>query len=261
MTDTCPLIPPSPESAISRPILSLQGVHKSFGHTEVLRDISLDVQRGQVVVIIGPSGSGKSTLCRTMNRLERIDSGRIVFNDTDLPAEGKALAAMRSDIGMVFQSFNLFPHMSVLENIMLCPVRVRRETKARAEEHARELLAQVGLSEKADAYPPQLSGGQQQRVAIARGLAMRPEIMLFDEPTSALDPEMVREVLDVMRELADGGMTMIVVTHEMGFAKATADRIIFLDDGQIREDSPPQEFFTAPKSARAQDFLSRVLEH
>ncbi|GAP54467.1 glutamate transport ATP-binding protein GluA [Arthrobacter sp. Hiyo6] len=261
MTDTCPLIPPSPESAISRPILSLQGVHKSFGHTEVLRDISLDVQRGQVVVIIGPSGSGKSTLCRTMNRLERIDSGRIVFNDTDLPAEGKALAAMRSDIGMVFQSFNLFPHMSVLENIMLCPVRVRRETKARAEEHARELLAQVGLSDKADAYPPQLSGGQQQRVAIARGLAMRPEIMLFDEPTSALDPEMVREVLDVMRELADGGMTMIVVTHEMGFAKATADRIIFLDDGQILEDSPPQEFFTAPKSARAQDFLSRVLEH
>ncbi|GAT89434.1 arginine ABC transporter ATP-binding protein [Paenarthrobacter nicotinovorans] len=196
-----------------------------------------------------------------MNRLESIDSGRIVFNNEDLPVEGKPLAAMRSNIGMVFQSFNLFPHMTVLENIMLCPMRVRKENKREAERHARELLSRVGLAEKADSYPPQLSGGQQQRVAIARGLAMRPEVMLFDEPTSALDPEMVREVLDVMRSLADEGMTMVVVTHEMGFAKATADRVIFLDGGQVLEDAPPSEFFAAPKTARARDFLSRVLEH
>ncbi|BCW44997.1 amino acid ABC transporter ATP-binding protein [Arthrobacter sp. StoSoilB5] len=261
MTDLRSLVSTSPENAVTTPILSLQGVNKSFGNTQVLRDISLDIKRGEVIVVIGPSGSGKSTLCRTMNRLESIDSGKIVFNDRDLPVEGKALAAMRSNIGMVFQSFNLFPHMTVLENIMLCPVRVRRENKQQAEQHARALLDRVGLAEKADAYPAQLSGGQQQRVAIARGLAMRPEVMLFDEPTSALDPEMVREVLDVMRSLADEGMTMVVVTHEMGFAKATADRVIFLDGGQILEDAPPIEFFAAPKSIRAKDFLSRVLEH
>ncbi|MDQ0103038.1 glutamate transport system ATP-binding protein [Paenarthrobacter nicotinovorans] len=259
MTDT--LVSTSPEHLVTTPILSLQGISKSFGHTKVLRDISLDIQRGEVIVVIGPSGSGKSTLCRTMNRLESIDSGRIVFNNEDLPVEGKPLAAMRSNIGMVFQSFNLFPHMTVLENIMLCPMRVRKENKREAERHARELLSRVGLAEKADSYPPQLSGGQQQRVAIARGLAMRPEVMLFDEPTSALDPEMVREVLDVMRSLADEGMTMVVVTHEMGFAKATADRVIFLDGGQVLEDAPPSEFFAAPKTARARDFLSRVLEH
>lgn len=261
MTNTSSLVSTPSENAVTTPILSLQNINKSFGHTKVLHDISLDIKRGEVIVVIGPSGSGKSTLCRTMNRLESIDSGRIIFNDRDLPVEGKALAAMRSNIGMVFQSFNLFPHMTVLENIMLCPVRVRRENKQHAEQHARELLDRVGLAEKADAHPPQLSGGQQQRVAIARGLAMRPEVMLFDEPTSALDPEMVREVLDVMRSLADEGMTMVVVTHEMGFAKATADRVIFLDGGQILEDAPPVEFFSAPKSVRAKDFLSRVLEH
>ncbi|WP_051162010.1 amino acid ABC transporter ATP-binding protein [Nocardia brevicatena] len=240
-------------------IVTLRGVGKSYGTMVVLRDIDLDIAEGEVIVIIGPSGSGKSTLCRTINGLETIDTGRIEYRGTPLPTEGAALRRVRTEIGMVFQSFNLFPHMSVLDNITFAPIRVAKLGRARAEERARDLLERVGLADKATAYPPQLSGGQQQRVAIARGLAMRPRVMLFDEPTSALDPEMVGEVLDVMKALAAEGMTMVVVTHEMGFARACADRVIFLADGTIAEQNTPDVFFTAPTTDRAKDFLTRTL--
>ncbi|MFC9897755.1 amino acid ABC transporter ATP-binding protein [Nocardia sp. NPDC127579] len=243
------------------PLISMRSVTKTFGTTTVLREIDLDIAEGEVVVVIGPSGSGKSTLCRTINRLETITSGTIAFRGRSLPAEGPELRKVRAEIGMVFQSFNLFPHLTVLQNITFAPIRVRKLRRPDAEEQAMALLERVGLAHKADTYPPRLSGGQQQRVAIARGLAMAPEVMLFDEPTSALDPEMVSEVLDVMRSLAAEGMTMVVVTHEMGFARASADRVVFLADGMIMEEQAPEEFFTNPASERAKDFLARVLQH
>ncbi|MFI9603384.1 amino acid ABC transporter ATP-binding protein [Streptomyces sp. NPDC052043] len=243
------------------PLISLRGVTKRFGAQLVLDTIDLDVSPGEVVAVIGPSGSGKSTLCRTVNRLETIDAGEITVAGRPVPAEGRDLARLRAEVGMVFQSFNLFAHMSALENVAFAPMKVRRAQRKDAEDRARELLDRVGLGHKAAAMPSQLSGGQQQRVAIARALAMEPKAMLFDEPTSALDPEMVGEVLDVMRDLADSGMTMIVVTHEMGFARATADRVVFLADGRIAEQAPPEQFFNAPRSDRARDFLSKVLVH
>ena len=243
------------------PLIVLDAVNKWFGDLHVLRDVSLTVDRGEVVVVIGPSGSGKSTLCRAINRLETINSGSIRFDGRELPAEGRALARLRSEVGMVFQSFNLFAHMSILENVMLGPVKVRKESKAVARERALSLLDRVGIASQADKLPVQLSGGQQQRAAIARALAMQPKAMLFDEPTSALDPEMVGEVLDVMTSLAKEGMTMIVVTHEMGFARAAADRVAFMADGQLVEQAPPAEFFGNPRSERARDFLSKVLQH
>lgn len=243
------------------PMISLAGVNKHFGSLHVLNDINLDVGRGQVVVVLGPSGSGKSTLCRTINRLETIDSGSIAIDGQELPAEGRRLAQLRSDVGMVFQSFNLFAHKTILENVMLAPVKVRRQSKARAREAAMALLDRVGVANQADKYPAQLSGGQQQRVAIARSLAMNPKVMLFDEPTSALDPEMINEVLAVMTSLAGEGMTMVVVTHEMGFARRASDRVVFMADGAILEDGPPAEFFDNPKSDRAKDFLGKILHH
>ncbi len=243
------------------PLIVLDAVNKWFGDLHVLRDVSLTVDRGEVVVVIGPSGSGKSTLCRAINRLETINSGSIRFDGRELPAEGRALARLRSEVGMVFQSFTLFAHMSILENVMLGPVKVRKESKAVARERALSLLDRVGIASQADKLPVQLSGGQQQRAAIARALAMQPKAMLFDEPTSALDPEMVGEVLDVMTSLAKEGMTMIVVTHEMGFARAAADRVAFMADGQLVEQAPPAEFFGNPRSERARDFLSKVLQH
>ncbi|WP_144118888.1 amino acid ABC transporter ATP-binding protein [Catellatospora sichuanensis] len=243
------------------PLIVLDAVNKWFGDLHVLRDVSLTVDRGEVVVVIGPSGSGKSTLCRAVNRLETINSGTIRFDGKELPAEGRSLAKLRSEVGMVFQSFNLFAHMSILDNVMLGPVKVRGESKAVARERALALLDRVGIANQADKLPVQLSGGQQQRVAIARALAMQPKAMLFDEPTSALDPEMVGEVLEVMTSLAKEGMTMIVVTHEMGFARAAADRVAFMADGQLVEQAPPAEFFGNPKSERARDFLSKVLQH
>ena len=253
---------PRPDStAKTAPLISMRAVTKRYGDTAVLRDIDLDIDKGEVVVVIGPSGSGKSTLCRTINRLETISSGEILFHGEPLPNEGGALKKARADIGMVFQSFNLFPHMTVLENIAFAPMRIRKRSRCDAEQAARAMLVRVGLEHKARAYPPQLSGGQQQRVAIARGLAMQPEVMLFDEPTSALDPEMVSEVLDVMQGLAKDGMTMVVVTHEMGFARASADRVVFLADGVIAEQNTPDEFFSNPRSERAKDFLARVLQH
>jgi glutamate transport system ATP-binding protein len=242
-------------------LVALSNVHKHFGSLHVLNDISLGVGRGEVVVVIGPSGSGKSTLCRAINRLEPIDSGEIIVDGQTIPAEGKALARFRADIGMVFQSFNLFSHKSVLGNVTLGPIKVRGRKRSEADQAAHELLDRVGLAEKADAMPAQLSGGQQQRVAIARALAMDPKLLLFDEPTSALDPEMISEVLDVMIELATSGMTMIVVTHEMGFARKAADRVVFMDDGEIVERGTPAEFFDHPTSPRAQDFLSKILAH
>ncbi|WP_083577200.1 amino acid ABC transporter ATP-binding protein [Rhodococcus tukisamuensis] len=242
-------------------MISMKSVQKHFGALHVLRDIDLEVPTGQVVMVLGPSGSGKSTLCRTINRLEPIDSGTITIDGKELPAEGRALAALRADVGMVFQSFNLFAHKTILENVMLAPMKVRKKNKADAKAKALELLDRVGIANQADKYPAQLSGGQQQRVAIARALAMNPKVMLFDEPTSALDPEMVNEVLDVMVGLAKEGMTMLVVTHEMGFARKAADRIIFMADGVVVEDSTPDSFFTAPKSDRAKDFLSKILGH
>jgi glutamate transport system ATP-binding protein len=244
-----------------RPLVQITGVDKYFGQQKVLHGIDLEVGLGEVVVVIGPSGSGKSTLCRCINRLETISSGTIAIDGVTLPSEGRALARLRADVGMVFQSFNLFAHRTALQNIMLGPVRVRGIPRAAAQERARQLLARVGLGEKADSYPSQLSGGQQQRVAIARALAMNPKIILFDEPTSALDPEMIQEVLDVMVELAADGMTMIVVTHEMGFARRAADRVVFMDAGQIIETAPPGQFFASPASERAADFLSKVLTH
>jgi glutamate transport system ATP-binding protein len=249
------------ETTTQTPLVQLSEVNKHFGDLHVLQDINLSVNEGEVVVLIGPSGSGKSTLCRTINRLETIESGAVVVDGKPLPAEGKALAQLRSDVGMVFQHFNLFAHLSVLDNITLGPIKVRRHSKAKAEKRAKELLDRVGLANKANAFPAQLSGGQQQRVAIARGLAMDPKLMMFDEPTSALDPEMINEVLDVMQALAQEGMTMIVVTHEMGFARRAANRVVFMADGQIVEVAPPAEFFDNPQTERAQDFLSKVLSH
>ncbi|SDP40261.1 glutamate transport system ATP-binding protein [Klenkia soli] len=248
-------------AATGDPLVRLTGVNKWFGDLHVLQDVDLTIDRGEVVVVIGPSGSGKSTLCRTINRLESIEHGEITIDGTPLPAEGKALAALRSDVGMVFQSFNLFAHKTILENVVLGPVKVRGKSKAEAEKRARELLDRVGVGHQADKVPAQLSGGQQQRVAIARALAMDPKVMLFDEPTSALDPEMINEVLEVMVGLAKDGMTMVVVTHEMGFARRAANRVVFMDGGRIVESSDPETFFTSPTSDRAKDFLSKILNH
>jgi glutamate transport system ATP-binding protein len=242
-------------------VIVLTGVHKWFGAAHVLRGVDLSVARGEVVVVIGPSGSGKSTLCRVVNRLETVDEGTVTFDGAPLPAEGRALARLRGEVGMVFQSFNLFAHRTVLDNVMLAPLKVRREKPAEVRQRALALLDRVGIAQQARKYPAQLSGGQQQRVAIARALAMQPKAMLFDEPTSALDPEMVGEVLDVMTSLARDGMTMVVVTHEMGFARHAADRVVFMADGQLVEDAPPAEFFANPRSERARDFLSKILTH
>jgi glutamate transport system ATP-binding protein len=243
------------------PLIVLDSVNKFFGSLQVLRDVSLTVDRGEVVVIIGPSGSGKSTLCRVINRLEPIDSGTIRFDGREVPAEGRELARLRSNVGMVFQAFNLFSHKTVLDNVTLGPIRVRREKPDAAREAAMALLERVGIADQARKFPAQLSGGQQQRAAIARALAMQPKAMLFDEPTSALDPEMVGEVLDVMTSLAGEGMTMIVVTHEMGFARHAANRVVFMSDGQLVEEAAPAEFFGNPRSDRAKDFLSKILTH
>ncbi|MCI9857192.1 amino acid ABC transporter ATP-binding protein [Microbacterium proteolyticum] len=236
-------------------------VQKHYGQFQALKDIDLTVDRGEVVVVIGPSGSGKSTLCRTINRLETITSGTITIDGKELPKEGKGLADLRADVGMVFQSFNLFAHLTILQNITLGPLKVRKMKKADAEKEARALLDRVGVGHQADKLPAQLSGGQQQRVAIARALAMKPKVMLFDEPTSALDPEMINEVLDVMVGLAKDGMTMVVVTHEMGFARKAANRVVFMADGQIVEQAAPEQFFTNPQSDRAKDFLSKLITH
>jgi glutamate transport system ATP-binding protein len=243
------------------PIVEMRDVKKSFGTLVALRDINLTVERGEVVVVIGPSGSGKSTLCRCINRLEPIDSGTILIDGAPLPQEGKALARIRADIGMVFQSFNLFAHKTVIQNVTLGPIKVRGLSHDQARTRALALLDRVGIADKADNYPAELSGGQQQRAAIARALAMGPKLMLFDEPTSALDPEMIKEVLDVMVQLATEGTTMIVVSHEMGFARSAAGRIVFMDGGRILEVSPPQQFFSAPETERARDFLSKILAH
>jgi glutamate transport system ATP-binding protein len=248
-------------SSGDEPLVVLTQVNKHFGALHVLKDIDLTVHRGEVVVILGPSGSGKSTLCRAINRLEPIDSGTITLDGEPLPEEGKALARLRSDVGMVFQSFNLFAHKTVLQNVTLGPIKVRGLDKASAQKRGRELLDRVGISEQADKMPAQLSGGQQQRVAIARALAMDPKVILFDEPTSALDPEMINEVLEVMTQLARDGMTMVVVTHEMGFARRAADSVVFMDHGQIVEQAEPETFFTSPRSERGKDFLSKILSH
>ena len=243
------------------PLIVLDGVNKWFGDLHVLKDINLTVGKGEVVVVIGPSGSGKSTLCRAINRLETIDQGTITLDGKLLPEEGKALAALRAEVGMVFQSFNLFAHKTILQNVTLGPIKVRGKKAAQADERAGELLDRVGVGQQASKYPAQLSGGQQQRVAIARALAMDPKAMLFDEPTSALDPEMIKEVLDVMVDLAKQGMTMIVVTHEMGFARTAADRVVFMSEGAIVEENTPEEFFTNPQTERAKDFLGKILTH
>ncbi|MCC5575172.1 amino acid ABC transporter ATP-binding protein [Microtetraspora sp. AC03309] len=244
-----------------RPLVNLEGVNKHFGTLHVLKDINLSVARGEVVVVIGPSGGGKSTLCRLVNRLETIDAGKITFDGQELPAEGKALARFRSDVGMVFQSFNLFSHKTILENVTLGPIKVRKVSKSEADKRGMELLERVGIASQAGKYPAQLSGGQQQRTAIARALAMDPKMILFDEPTSALDPEMVQEVLDVMTGLARDGMTMMVVTHEMGFARRAANRVVFMAGGEIVEEAEPDAFFTNPRTDRAKDFLSKILTH
>jgi glutamate transport system ATP-binding protein len=246
---------------MAEPLVVMEKVNKYFGALHALKDVDLGVDAGEVVVVIGPSGSGKSTLCRTINRLEPIDSGRISFDGKPVPEEGKGLAALRADVGMVFQSFNLFAHKSIRDNVMLGPIKARKIPKAEARQRADELLARVGIADKSDRFPAELSGGQQQRAAIARALAMEPKLMLFDEPTSALDPEMIKEVLDVMQELAAEGTTMLVVTHEMGFARSAAQRVVFMDDGAIVEIAPPQQFFDSPKTARARDFLSKILSH
>lgn len=242
-------------------MIRMTDVQKYFDDFQALKDINLEVPKGQVVVVLGPSGSGKSTLCRTINRLETIESGTIEIDGVLLPEEGRDLARLRADVGMVFQSFNLFPHLTIKDNVTLGPVKVRKMKKADAEKRAMALLERVGIANQASKYPAQLSGGQQQRVAIARALAMSPKIMLFDEPTSALDPEMVNEVLDVMASLVKEGMTMVVVTHEMGFARRAADRVLFMADGAIVEDDTPEEFFTNPKTDRAKDFLGKILSH
>ena len=243
------------------PLVVITDVEKHYGDFHALKDIDLTVNRGEVVVVIGPSGSGKSTLCRTINRLETITSGSITIDGKELPKEGKALASLRADVGMVFQSFNLFAHLTILENVTLGPLKVTKKRKADAVAEAKALLDRVGVGAQASKLPAQLSGGQQQRVAIARALAMKPKVMLFDEPTSALDPEMITEVLDVMVGLAQEGMTMIVVTHEMGFARKAADRVVFMADGRIVEEATPDEFFTNPRSERARDFLSKLITH
>ncbi len=243
------------------PLVVLAGVNKWFGDLHVLQDINLDIASGEVVVVIGPSGSGKSTLCRAINRLEPINEGEIKLDGQPLPEEGKELAELRAEVGMVFQAFNLFAHKTVLDNVTLGPIKVRGRSTAEARAEAQQLLERVGVGEQANKYPAQLSGGQQQRVAIARALAMRPKVMLFDEPTSSLDPEMIKEVLDVMVELAEDGMTMVVVTHEMGFARTAANRVVFMADGKILEEATPEEFFTNPASDRAKDFLGKILQH
>ena len=245
----------------SEPLVSMSGVNKWFGDLHVLKDINLEVGRQEVIVVIGPSGSGKSTLCRCINRLEPIQEGTITIDGEALPEEGRELAKLRADVGMVFQAFNLFAHKSILENVTLGPMKVRGKGKAEAQDHAMTLLKRVGVASQADKVPAELSGGQQQRVAIARALAMNPKVMLFDEPTSALDPEMINEVLEVMLELAEEGTTMVVVTHEMGFARKAAQRVVFMDEGEIVEVGKPEEFFTNAQTARAQDFLSKILTH
>ncbi|MFD5729484.1 amino acid ABC transporter ATP-binding protein [Streptomyces sp. NPDC058368] len=243
------------------PLIELRDVNKYYGKLHVLQDINLTVGRGEVVVVIGPSGSGKSTLCRTINRLETIESGHIAIDGNPLPEEGRGLAQLRAEVGMVFQSFNLFAHKTVLANVSLAQVKVRKRKKDEADQRSRELLDRVGLGAHADKFPAQLSGGQRQRVAIARALAMDPKALLFDEPTSALDPEMINEVLEVMQQLAREGMTMVVVTHEMGFARSAANRVVFMADGCVVEDRTPEDFFTSPESDRAKDFLSKILKH
>ena len=242
-------------------LVELEQVNKRFGPVQALRDVDLEIAAGEVVVLVGPSGSGKSTLCRTINRLEPVDSGEVRFDGHPIPVEGRELARLRADIGMVFQSFNLFAHKSVLANVVLGPMRVRKLSKADARDRAMALLERVGIADKAERYPAELSGGQQQRAAIARALAMEPKLMLFDEPTSALDPEMIKEVLDVMRELAAEGTTMLVVSHEMGFARSAANRVVFMDEGEVLESAPPEQFFSAPATERARDFLSKILVH
>ena len=254
-------IPAAGSHTLGAPLVVLEKVNKHFGPLHVLQDVDLTIHRGEVVVVIGPSGSGKSTLCRTINRLETIDSGTISIDGKPLPAEGKALARLRADVGMVFQSFNLFAHKTVLDNVMLGPVKAKGMKRTEAKQAALALLERVGVANQAEKLPAQLSGGQQQRVAIARALAMSPQVMLFDEPTSALDPEMINEVLDVMVSLARDGMTMVVVTHEMGFARKAAHRVVFMDAGRIVEEAEPETFFTNPRSDRAQDFLSKILTH
>jgi glutamate transport system ATP-binding protein len=250
---------PATDGAAS--LVALTGVNKHFGDLHVLKDINLSIAKGEVVVVIGPSGSGKSTLCRAINRLEPIDEGTIMLDGQPLPSEGKALARLRADVGMVFQSFNLFAHKTILQNVTLGPCKVRKTDPKAAEQRAMELLERVGVANQASKYPAQLSGGQQQRVAIARALAMDPKVILFDEPTSALDPEMIQEVLEVMIDLAKQGMTMVVVTHEMGFARTAANRVVFMADGEIVEEATPETFFTNPTSRRAQDFLGKILKH
>ena len=240
-------------------IVRIKDLHKSYGDLEVLRGIDIDVHRGEVVVVLGPSGSGKSTMLRCVNLLEKPTSGQIIFEGADITAKGVDINGVRAKLGMVFQQFNLFPHLTVRENIKLAPVKLKVMTDEEADKRALELLARVGLPDKADSYPAQLSGGQQQRIAIARALAMNPDVMLFDEPTSALDPEMVGEVLEIMKELADDGMTMVVVTHEMGFAREVATRVLFMDGGNIVEQNEPKEFFANPQHPRLKDFLSKVL--
>ena len=254
-----PIMPDA--GADNRPLVELTHVEKHYGDLHELKDINLTVRKGEVLVIVGPSGSGKSTMCRTINRLETIDSGDIRIDGKPLPQEGKELAKLRAEVGMVFQSFNLFANKTILENVTLAPIKVRHMDKKEAEDLAMDLLGRVGVASQASKMPSQLSGGQQQRVAIARALAMQPKVMLFDEPTSALDPEMVNEVLDVMVELAHEGMTMLCVTHEMGFARKVADKVVFMADGQILEQSTPDDFFEHPKTDRAKDFLSKILTH
>ncbi len=249
-----------PASAAT-PLVELDGVTSSFGPVRVLHDINLAINHGEVVVLLGPSGSGKSTLIRCINGLQPIDGGRVLVDGKPLPREGKALARHRADVGMVFQSFNLFAHKTILENCTLGPTKVRGLSKADASTRARALLERVGISDKADRYPAELSGGQQQRAAIARALAMQPKVMLFDEPTSALDPEMISEVLDVMIGLAEDGTTMVVVTHEMGFARKAAQRVVFLEAGRVVEEAAPDQFFSNPRTERAQSFLSKILSH
>jgi glutamate transport system ATP-binding protein len=261
MEVTCSDIPTANSGDRATPMITIRGVNKHFGSHHVLKDINFDVSHGQVVVVLGPSGSGKSTLCRTINRLETVDSGTIAIDGEHLPEEGRCLARLRSDVGMVFQSFNLFPHKTVLQNVMLAPITVRKIPRREARATAMRLLERVGVADQAAKHPAQLSGGQQQRVAIARSLAMNPKVMLFDEPTSALDPEMIIEVLTVMTTLASEGMTMLVVTHEMGFARRAADRVVFMADGVIVEDAQPAEFFERPRSDRAKDFLDKILNH